>query len=543
MASAVTCLSKGQRFNFSRVGKGCSGVESPFFENMLQVREVDAEEEVQVPAHDAVDQENVTEEIADDVAQPTSPLPPSPVIPSSPPHQSPRPSPSQAIEGIKLVDDQEKDAQVKGRQADTQAEIYNIDLDHTSKVLSMQEDTEVQEVVEVVNAAKLITEVVTVVATAVASIPIPAAKPAVALVKESLSNRPPTSDKEMELCVELKTLYEPDNEDQLWTHTQNLMHAPVERKLYDTCRVHHVTAKDKEIFMLVEKDYPLRKGLAIGMISYKLQRNKADLEEQTLDDLFKNLKIYEDEVKSSSPSSQNTQNIAFVSLNNTDNTNESVNVVPSVSAAIYQALVSPLPNVDSLSDAVIYSFFASQSNSPQLENEDLKQIDDDYLEEMDLKWQMAMLTRRARRFLQKTGRNLGANRTAAIGFDMSKADEEHKNYALIEFTSSGSLTSSGYDNQVFNRQVFDYNDMNSFESEDSVPTTPVHDRYKLGKGYHVVPPPYTRTFMPPKPDLVFNDATNASKPVPDLINVESSSTQPSKDLSKTLRLDAPIIED
>nr|GEW22051.1 hypothetical protein [Tanacetum cinerariifolium] len=153
MASAMICLSKGQRFNFSRVGKGCLGVETPFFENMLQIREDDAEEEVQVPAQDDVDQENVTEEIADDVAQPTSPLPPSPVIPPSPPHQSPRTSPLQAAEedkenvfnqgrinvdideGIELVDDQEKDAQVKGRQADTQAEIYNIDLDHTSKVV------------------------------------------------------------------------------------------------------------------------------------------------------------------------------------------------------------------------------------------------------------------------------------------------------------------------------------------------------------------------------------------------------------------------
>nr|GEW22050.1 hypothetical protein [Tanacetum cinerariifolium] len=76
------------------VGKGCAGVESHLFENMMQVREVDAKEEVQFPAHDAVDQENVTEEIADDVAQPTSPLLPSPVIPSSPPHQSPRTSPS-----------------------------------------------------------------------------------------------------------------------------------------------------------------------------------------------------------------------------------------------------------------------------------------------------------------------------------------------------------------------------------------------------------------------------------------------------------------
>nr|GFA21761.1 hypothetical protein [Tanacetum cinerariifolium] len=290
MASAVICLSKGQRFNFSRyifdslvrnvdssskfymyprLGKGFSGVETPLFENMLEVREVDAEEEVQVPAQDDVDQENVTEEIADDVAQSTPPLPLSPVIPSSPPYQSPRPPPPQATdessllvhqvldkcsvlvlrikgletvntaqqleiiklkarvkklerlnkvkssklrrlkkvgtsqriessedeenvfnqerisvdidEGIELVNDHENDAQVKGRQADTQAEIYNIDLDHTSKVLSMQEDTEVQEVVEVVNAAKLMTEVVTAAATQVvaASTPIPVAKPKV----------------------------------------------------------------------------------------------------------------------------------------------------------------------------------------------------------------------------------------------------------------------------------------------------------------------------------------------------------------------------
>nr|GEW00517.1 hypothetical protein [Tanacetum cinerariifolium] len=107
------------------------------------------------------------------------------------------------------------------------------------------------------------------------------------LVKESLSIKPPTSDKEMELWVELKRLYEPDDEDQLWTHTQNLMHDLVEWKLYDTCGVHHVTSKDKEIFMLVEKDYPLRKGLALVMISYKLQVENYS---QMANDL--NLKIY-----------------------------------------------------------------------------------------------------------------------------------------------------------------------------------------------------------------------------------------------------------
>nr|GFA63173.1 ribonuclease H-like domain-containing protein [Tanacetum cinerariifolium] len=63
-----------------------------------------------------------------------------------------------------------------------------------------------------------------------------------------------------------------------------------------------------------------------------------------------------------------------------------------------------------------------QSNSPLLDNVDLKQIDADDLEVMDLKWQMAMLTVRARRFLQRTGRHLGANGPTSIGFDMSKVE-------------------------------------------------------------------------------------------------------------------------
>nr|GEV20343.1 hypothetical protein [Tanacetum cinerariifolium] len=68
---------------------------------------------------------------------------------------------------------------------------------------------------------------------------------------------------------------------------KNLMHDPLEWRLYDTCEVHHVTAKDKEIFMLVEKDYPLRKGLALMMICYKFQVENYS---QMANDLI--LKIY-----------------------------------------------------------------------------------------------------------------------------------------------------------------------------------------------------------------------------------------------------------
>nr|GEU35038.1 retrovirus-related Pol polyprotein from transposon TNT 1-94 [Tanacetum cinerariifolium] len=151
-------------------------------------------------------------------------------------------------------------------------------------------------------------------------------------------------------------------------------------------------------------------------------RNKADLEEQNLDDLFNSLKIYETQVKQSSSSSTATQNLAFVSSTSTDCTTDSVSAAANVSGACVKLSASPLPNVDSLSNEVIYSFFASQSTSPQFDNEDLKQIDVDDLEEIDLRWQMAMLTMRDRRFLQKTGINLGANGTSSIGFAMSKVE-------------------------------------------------------------------------------------------------------------------------
>nr|GEU47813.1 hypothetical protein [Tanacetum cinerariifolium] len=189
-------------------------------------------------------------------------------------------------------------------------------------------------------------------------------------------------------------------------------------------------------------------------------RNKIDLEEKSLDDLFNSLKIYEAEVKSSSSASTTTQNIAFVSSQTTDSNNDSISAVASVSVGSAKIHVFALPNVDTLSNAVIYSFFASQSTSSQLDNDDLKQIDVDDLEEMDLKWQMAMLTRRARPFFQGTGRNLGENGPTFMGFDMSKVEcynchmkdtlqgsveEEPTNYALMAFTSSSSSSS---DNKV-----------------------------------------------------------------------------------------------
>nr|GEW47802.1 ribonuclease H-like domain, reverse transcriptase, RNA-dependent DNA polymerase [Tanacetum cinerariifolium] len=266
-----------------------------------------------------------------------------------------------------------------------------------------------------------------------------------------------------------------------------------------------------------------------------------------------------------------------------------VSAVTSVFAASTKSPAFIRPNVDNLSDAVIYSFFASQSNSPQLDNDDLKQIDADDLEEMDLKWLMAMLTMRARRGhfsrecrshrdtknrdtqkrnvpVETSTSNALVSQCDGVGsYDWSfQANKEPTNYALMVFTSSSSSSSDNetssknlskllesqindktrlrYDNQVFNSTVFNYDELNSFESDVSVPTSPVHDRYKSGEGYHDVPPPYTGTFMPPKPALVFHDAPTASKTVLNVFNVEPSTPKPNKGNSQQALKDKGVID-
>ncbi|GJX73604.1 hypothetical protein Tco_0312199 [Tanacetum coccineum] len=141
-------------------------------------------------------------------------------------------------------------------------------------------------------------------------------------------------------------------------------------------------------------------------------------------DLYNNLKVYEPEVKGMSSSSSSTHNMAFVSFsnNNTSSTNEAVNTAHGVSTTSTQVNTANSTNIDNLSDAVICAFFASQPNSPQLNHGDLQQIHPDDMEEMDLRWQMAMLTMREIRFLKNTGRNLTVNENKTTGFDKSKVE-------------------------------------------------------------------------------------------------------------------------
>nr|GFC61885.1 hypothetical protein [Tanacetum cinerariifolium] len=91
--------------------------------------------------------------------------------------------------------------------------------------------------------------------------------------------------------------------------------------------------------------------------------------------------------------------------------------------------------------------------------------------------------------------------------------------------------------------MFDCDDYLSSGSDESLPPSHIYDRYQSGNGYHVVPPPYTGTFMPPKLDLVFNNAPNDVETDHPAFTVKLSPTKPDQNLSLTNRPSAPIIKD
>nr|GFB17503.1 ribonuclease H-like domain-containing protein [Tanacetum cinerariifolium] len=84
---------------------------------------------------------------------------------------------------------------------------------------------------------------------------------------------------------------------------------------------------------------------------------------------------------------------------------------------------------------------------------------------------------------------------------LEKFQTTSKNLSQLLASQITNKTGLGYSNQVFNSIVFDCDELISSESDVSMPTSPVHDRYKSREGYHVVPPPFTGTYMPPKSDL------------------------------------------
>nr|GEV26833.1 hypothetical protein [Tanacetum cinerariifolium] len=244
-------------------------------------------------------------------------------------------------------------------------------------------------------------------------------------------------------------------------------------------------------------------------------RNKADLEEQSLDDLFNSLKIYETEVKQSSSTGTASHNLAFMSSSHTDSTTDSVSVAANVSTVFAKLPASPLLNVDSLSNA----------------------IDVDDLEKIDLRWQMAMLTMRARR-----KGNFSRECRSPKDLRRPSAAEPQRRTVPVETSTSNALVSQCDDTALVTlRQKLEKAKQERDDLKlilEKFQTSPKNLTDLLASQTNEK----TRNFMTPKPDLVFNTAPTAVETDHLAFNVQLSTTEPAQDLSHTTRPGVPSIK-
>ncbi|GKB97378.1 hypothetical protein Tco_0983515 [Tanacetum coccineum] len=305
-------------------------------------------------------------------------------------------------------------------------------------------------------------------------------------------------------------------------------------------------------------------------------RNKPNLDTMSFDDLYNNFKIIEQEVKRTASSSSSSHNMAFVS--SPSSTNE-VNTVYEVSTA-------------NLSDATVYAFLSNQPNGYQLVHEDLEQIHKDNLEEMDLKWRLALLSMRTRRGPRnQDSRNMNqdsSRRTVnveetssksmvaidGVGFDWSYMadDEVPTNMVLMAFSVS-EFNKSEFNLATYKRglasiekQLVFYkknekslskekesnqlkieNFDNASKSLDTLIRSQITDKSRKGVGfvsYNVVPPPYTGLFSPLNLDLSYSGLEEFQQPEFEGYGPKTSKSV-SEDISNEVKEypDAPFVKE
>nr|GEX44366.1 putative ribonuclease H-like domain-containing protein [Tanacetum cinerariifolium] len=199
-----------------------------------------------------------------------------------------------------------------------------------------------------------------------------------------------------------------------------------------------------------------------------------NLDTMSLDDLYNNFKIAKQEVRGTTSTNTSSQNMAFVPSPSLNSTSE-VPTVFEVSTA------NPQVSTTNLSDATVYAFLANQPNGSQLVHEDLEQIHEDDLEEMDLKWQLAILKYRVPINQENKTRNQETTR-------MTMNMEDTSSKAMVEINGAS----------------FDW----SYMADDEAPTNMAFMALSDSElytdntlSYSVVPPPYTGRFSPLRIDL------------------------------------------
>ncbi|GKA55962.1 ribonuclease H-like domain-containing protein, partial [Tanacetum coccineum] len=151
--------------------------------------------------------------------------------------------------------------------------------------------------------------------------------------------------------------------------------------------------------------------------------NKAEIKTLSINDLYNNFKIVEQKIRKYVGASSGAQNLAFMTAPSTSSTNDVNTVSPQVSTAIPNVnTASPQVSTASFSDNVVYAFMVKNPNGSNLLHQDLEKIHEDDLEAMDLKWQLSLLSIRAKRYYHRTGKKIFINANDTAGYDKSKVE-------------------------------------------------------------------------------------------------------------------------
>nr|GEZ69427.1 hypothetical protein [Tanacetum cinerariifolium] len=114
--------------------------------------------------------------------------------------------------------------------------------------------------------------------------------------------------------------------------------------------------------------------------------------------------------------------MAFISSSNTSSGKGEVHTASVPTASTEVSTASTDVAAASISHDTVCAYIASQSNGSQIKYEDITQIDEDDIEEIDIKWNMALLSVRADKFWKKTGKKITIQGSDVVGFDKSKVE-------------------------------------------------------------------------------------------------------------------------
>nr|GEW58148.1 hypothetical protein [Tanacetum cinerariifolium] len=251
-------------------------------------------------------------------------------------------------------------------------------------------------------------------------------------------------------------------------------------------------------------------------------RNRSDLDTMSLDDLYNHLKVYEYEVKKKSES--NSQNMAFISSAKHSSGNKEVNTASVSTASTNVSPASANIGAASISQDTACAYITSQSYGSQIKFEDINQINEDDMEEMDIKWNMALLSMRADRGCraprsQDKGRRDNYRQGSkveeqnpkvlmainGVGWDWSFMANEQEDHALVtdedaptEFALMAKTSADSEEGLESKLTGF----QSASKDLDSLLESQRLDKNKEGLGYSSIPPPPpTQVYSPPKKDL------------------------------------------